>query len=36
VRALLADAAVDAFPEQVGMAVVPCVLLDHVDEQFAK
>ena len=30
---LLADAAVDALPQQVGMAVVAGVLLDHVDQE---
>ena len=35
-RASLSEPAVDALAEQVGVAVVPGVLLDHVDEQFAQ
>src|SRR5215469_6962637 len=32
----LADASVDPFPQQVGVAAVASVLLDHVDEHFAQ
>ena len=31
----LADASVDPFPQQVGVAAVAGVLLDHVDQHFA-
>jgi hypothetical protein len=33
---LLADAAVDALAEEVGVPVVAGVFLDHVHEQFAQ
>src|SRR5260370_28351892 len=32
----LADASVDPFPQQVGVAAVTGVLLDHVDKHFAQ
>jgi hypothetical protein len=32
----LADASVDPFPQQVGVAAVAGVLLDHADERFAQ
>ena len=32
----LADASVDTFPQQVGVAAVAGVLLDHVDKHFAQ
>src|SRR5205823_6544905 len=35
-RRLLADAAVDAFAEQVGVTAVTRVLLDHVHQHFAQ
>src|SRR6185312_10038392 len=34
--ASLADASVDPFPQQVGVAAVAGVLLDHVDKHFAQ
>jgi hypothetical protein len=36
VRALLADAAVDPLPEQIGVAEVAGVLLDHVEYHLAQ
>src|ERR1700755_650797 len=36
VRLSLADASVDPFPQQVGVAAVASVLLDHVDKHFAQ
>src|SRR5512133_3296922 len=35
-RLSLADAPVDPFPQQVGVAAVAGVLLDHVDQHFAQ
>src|SRR6266545_4050070 len=35
-RRVLADPAVHRFPDEVGMAGVPRVLLDHVDEEAAQ
>ncbi len=34
-RPLLPYAAIDALPDQVSMPTVACILLDHVDEDFA-
>src|SRR5689334_9323764 len=35
-KSSLTDPAVDALPEEIGVAVVPGVLLDHVDQHLAQ